>query len=147
MELLDADIISGNDGEPFGRAIFTHLARCLSSTHFQVQERSLYLWNNEHLVNVGCMSKRHSQLSLRLLYTALHNMAVCHWNKNVEQLSQNVIKLYMAYDLKMFNQVSQDHMKEQQEKEELLTTRKVQWAALEAQVAKQQAEEEADGAI
>lgn len=118
MELLEADVL-----DKLCVPLFSHLAQCLSSTHFQVQERSLYLWNNEHLVNVGCMSKQHCKQSLPQLYSALHKMAVGHWNANVENLAQNVIKLYMAYDLKHFNKVSQEHIKREQEDEESLATR------------------------
>jgi hypothetical protein len=33
--------------------LFKCIAQCLSSEHFQVAERTLFLWNNEHLVNVS----------------------------------------------------------------------------------------------
>ena len=30
--------------------LFKQIARCLTSSHFQVAERSLFLWNNEYIV-------------------------------------------------------------------------------------------------
>jgi serine/threonine-protein phosphatase 2A regulatory subunit B' len=35
--------------------LFPCIAKCLGSEHFQVAERTLFLWNNEHLVNVSCI--------------------------------------------------------------------------------------------
>ncbi|KAH8495438.1 hypothetical protein H0E87_018569, partial [Populus deltoides] len=32
--------------------LFRQIARCLSSSHFQVAERALYLWNNDHIENL-----------------------------------------------------------------------------------------------
>nr|GEZ49446.1 serine/threonine protein phosphatase 2A 57 kDa regulatory subunit B' beta isoform-like [Tanacetum cinerariifolium] len=32
--------------------LFRQLARCLNSPHFQVAERALFMWNNEHLVSL-----------------------------------------------------------------------------------------------
>ena len=38
----------------------------------QVAERALFLWNNEHLVNVGCLSRQHANLVLPAIYPALY---------------------------------------------------------------------------
>lgn len=35
---------------PVARTLFRALAKCVGSTHFQVAERALFLWNNEQLV-------------------------------------------------------------------------------------------------
>ena len=42
LELLGADQLS-----QVSTMLFTNLARCLDSDHFQVVERALFLWNNE----------------------------------------------------------------------------------------------------
>ena len=47
LELLGADQLS-----QVSTMLFTNLARCLDSDHFQVVERALFLWNNE----VRCLS-------------------------------------------------------------------------------------------
>lgn len=127
MELIDVELF-GDLCVP----LFTHLARCLDSTHFQVQERSLYLWNNEHLVSTGCLSKTHSRQSLPLLYPALHKMSNKHWNANVENLAQNVMKLYMAYDLKYFNKTHQDFLRDEESRIAVARKRKNNWIAIDA---------------
>lgn len=143
MELLDEDVMKQLAGDLKGGAnsrlptaglLFEHLAQCLSSTHFQVQERSLYLWNNEHLVNVGCMSKKWCTTSLPVLYRPLYRIQAGHWNSNVESLAQNVLKLYMAYDLKHYNRVTQDYLDNEKKEEQHATLRKQQWLKLEQDV-------------
>jgi serine/threonine-protein phosphatase 2A regulatory subunit B' len=46
LELLGADQLA-----EVSAMLFTNLALCLYSDHFQVVESALFLWNNEHLVN------------------------------------------------------------------------------------------------
>ena len=65
-------------------ALFKLLATCLASEHFQVAERTLFLWNNDQLVNSGCLSKGHTAVLLPLIYGPLQNKAERHWNATVE---------------------------------------------------------------
>jgi len=51
LELLGADQLA-----QVSDMLFTNLARCLDLEHFQVVKRALFLWNNKHLVNLGCLS-------------------------------------------------------------------------------------------
>ena len=53
LELLGADQLS-----QVSTMLFTNLARCLDSDHFQVVERALFLWNNE----VRCLSFTSDQI-------------------------------------------------------------------------------------
>ncbi|CAN0268027.1 unnamed protein product [Discosporangium mesarthrocarpum] len=48
--------------------LFHLLAQCLASQHFQVAERTLFLWNNEHLVNKGCFSRQYTHAILPVIY-------------------------------------------------------------------------------
>jgi serine/threonine-protein phosphatase 2A regulatory subunit B' len=45
---------------PVARTLFRTLAKCVGSTHFQVAERALFLWNNEQLVTSGILSKAYA---------------------------------------------------------------------------------------
>ena len=38
-----------------GDVLYECIKKCLGSEHFQVAERTLFLWNNEHLVNVSIL--------------------------------------------------------------------------------------------
>jgi serine/threonine-protein phosphatase 2A regulatory subunit B' len=68
---------------PVARPLFLTLAKCVGSTHFQVAERALFLWNNEALVTSGILSKAYASDVLPLLYTALTKNASGHWNTTV----------------------------------------------------------------
>ncbi|CAM9774905.1 unnamed protein product [Phaeothamnion confervicola] len=75
--------------------LFRLLARCLASQHFQVAERTLFLWNNEHLKP---LSRQHAAEALPRIFEPLHRHGRGHWNATVEGLAQNVLKMYMDYD-------------------------------------------------
>ena len=66
LEILGADQLA-----QVSTMLFTNLARCLDSDHFQVVERALFLWNNEHLVNSGCLSRLNAQTVLPIIYGPL----------------------------------------------------------------------------
>jgi hypothetical protein len=38
-----------------------------------------------------------------LIYESLHKNSAEHWNNTVEGLAQNVLKLYMDYDMSLFD--------------------------------------------
>jgi len=75
----------------------------LSSEHFQVTERTLFLWNNDQLINHGCLSKQHAPTLLPIIYIALVDKAEKHWNATVEGLATNVLKVYQDFDMKTYN--------------------------------------------
>ena len=52
----------------------------------QVTERTLFLWNNDQLINHGCLSKQHAPTLLPVIYTALVEKSEKHWNATVEGL-------------------------------------------------------------
>merc|ERR1719231_1886759 len=63
------------------------------------------LWNNDQLVNSGCLSKAHSPVLLPLIYLPLSEKSEKHWNATVEGLATNVLKMYQDYDIQAYNQV------------------------------------------
>jgi hypothetical protein len=50
----------------------------------KVAERALFLWNNENLVNAGCLSRQHAAVILPLIYGPLYKNSTDHWNATVE---------------------------------------------------------------
>jgi hypothetical protein len=63
-------------------ALFRQVARCLTSPHFQVAERSLFLWNNEYVV--GLVAAQRAAV-LPLVIGALEHNAAHHWNPAVHK--------------------------------------------------------------
>jgi len=110
LELLGADQLN-----QISDTLFINLARCLDSEHFQVVERALFLWNNDHLVNSGCLSRLNAQNVLPIIYGPLFKNSSGHWNATVEGLAQNVLKMYMEYDITLYDRCQAGHFKEQED--------------------------------
>jgi serine/threonine-protein phosphatase 2A regulatory subunit B' len=128
------------------------ISQCVSSQHFQVAERALFLWNNEHLVQNGCLSKKLSPMVLPRIYGALYKNAQFgmesageqiaedidepHWNTTVEGLTQNVLKLYMDYDISLFDEVQRHYINDEQERRAQAKRNSQAWQALENSASK-----------
>ncbi|KAL3762633.1 hypothetical protein ACHAW5_001226 [Stephanodiscus triporus] len=126
LELLGADQLN-----QISKTLFTNLARCLDSDHFQVVERALFLWNNEHLVNSGCLSRLNAQTVLPIIYGPLYKNSSGHWNATVEGLAQNVLKMYMEYDLVLYDQCTTAYFKEEEEAKRKIQAIADRWQAIE----------------
>ncbi|KAF1774522.1 Armadillo-type fold [Phytophthora cactorum] len=141
------------------KPLFNGLAKWLGSQHFQVSERSLFLWNNEHLVNNGCLSKQHAHLILPVIYGPLHRNSLGHWNTTVEGLAQvcscflcqdflhhltkncvfvvvqNVLKLYMDYDMALYDQCAKEYSLKEQAMADTKNKEQEKWRKIESMAA------------
>jgi serine/threonine-protein phosphatase 2A regulatory subunit B' len=135
LELLGADQLA-----QVSTMLFTNLARCLDSDHFQVVERALFLWNNEHLVNSGCLSRLNASTVLPIIYGPLYKNSSGHWNATVEGLAQNVLKMYMEYDLALYDKCTAAYFRDEEEAKKRLEALQQKWNVIElmAQTAKLQ---------
>jgi len=126
LELLGADQLSQVSDMLFG-----NLSRCLDSDHFQVVERALFLWNNEHLVNSGCLSRLNAQAVLPIIYGPLYKNSSGHWNATVEGLAQNVLKMYMEYDLNLYDRCTANYFRDEEEAKRKLKALEDRWSDIE----------------
>jgi len=126
LELIGADQLA-----EISNALFSNLARCLDSDHFQVVERALFLWNNEHLVNSGCLSRLSAQTVLPIIYRPLYKNSSGHWNATVEGLAQNVLKMYMEYDIALYDKCNTAYFKEEEEARRKVEAISGRWAEIE----------------
>mmetsp|Transcript_92616 Transcript_92616/g.224818 ORF Transcript_92616/g.224818 Transcript_92616/m.224818 type:complete len:483 (-) Transcript_92616:123-1571(-) len=110
--------------------LFKALAQCVGSAHFQVAERALFLWNNDHLLHHGCLSRAHSAKILPLIYGALLRNSRGHWNSTVESLAQNVLKHYMDTDAALFDKCATQYAKEQEVSAASEEERRAKWEAI-----------------
>lgn len=115
------------------RPLFLRMSQAVCSSHFQVSQRALYLWNNESLVRM--VSARRAEV-LPLIFGALYRNCENHWhryallkcigcaafcssdaltwflltsmryNSTVQTLTYNVLKLFMEMDSQLFDQCS-----------------------------------------
>ncbi|KAG9408209.1 Serine/threonine-protein phosphatase 2A 56 kDa regulatory subunit delta isoform [Aphanomyces cochlioides] len=111
--------------------LFRVLSKCLGSQHFQVSERALFLWNNEHLVNNGCLSRQHASLILPVIYGPLYKNSLGHWNTTVEGLAQNVLKLYMDYDMALFDKCAKEYLAKEERVSDKVTAQADKWKKIE----------------
>jgi serine/threonine-protein phosphatase 2A regulatory subunit B' len=110
------------------RPLFRQMARCLNSSHFQVAERALFLWNNEYIVHLVA-SNRH--VVLPIVFGALERNLE-HWNAAVHSLTINVRKMFEEMDRSLYDECVRRNREEQAlqaKKEQQRTSR---WKAIEA---------------
>ncbi|CAL5203441.1 unnamed protein product [Lathyrus oleraceus] len=108
--------------------LFRQIARCLTSLHFQVAERALFLWNNDHIRNLIIQN---CKVILPIIFPALEKNARGHWNQAVQSLTLNVRKIFSDADQTLFDECmikfQEDEIKEREKQEKREST----WKNLE----------------
>ncbi|XP_076881109.1 serine/threonine protein phosphatase 2A 57 kDa regulatory subunit B' theta isoform-like [Bidens hawaiensis] len=108
--------------------LFHQIARCLSSSHFQVAERALFLWNNDHIDN---LIKQNRKVILPIIFPALASNTKTHWNQVVLSLTLNVRKIFSDVDPQLFEECSRKFKEDELKKEEIKLKREAIWKRLE----------------
>jgi serine/threonine-protein phosphatase 2A regulatory subunit B' len=106
------EVLELTQPQEFGRVmdpLFRQLIRCVNSSHFQVAERALFLWNNEYLVQLVAA---HRERIFPLFYGALE-LNRAHWNQQVVSLTQNVQRMFEDIDRDLWLQCGQAHDQQQ----------------------------------
>jgi serine/threonine-protein phosphatase 2A regulatory subunit B' len=85
--------------------LFRRIIACVTSPHFQVAERALFLWNNEYIMKL--IVNHRSELFPKLV-PALYANSKTHWNQTVHGLTYNVLKLMMEADPILFDECSKN---------------------------------------
>eukprot|EP00931_Biecheleriopsis_adriatica_P068002 TRINITY_DN4205_c0_g1_i1.p1 TRINITY_DN4205_c0_g1~~TRINITY_DN4205_c0_g1_i1.p1 ORF type:complete len:454 (-),score=96.91 TRINITY_DN4205_c0_g1_i1:72-1433(-) len=113
--------------------LFQRIAQCITCPHFQVAERTLFLWNNDYIVRLINSNRK---VLFPIVIGALYTNSKQHWNGAVHGLTFNVLKLLMEADPQLFDECSARHKEESDEEVEREKTRKERWAMLEEMHAK-----------
>ncbi|XAR58253.1 hypothetical protein NMG60_11026671 [Bertholletia excelsa] len=108
--------------------LFRQIARCLSSSHFQVAERALFLWNNDHIEN---LIKQNRKIILPIIFPALEKNARSHWNQAVQSLTLNVRKMFSDIDTELFQDCLVKFQEDEAREEEIKMKREATWKRLE----------------
>jgi len=111
--------------------LFSRVAKCVASEHFQVAERALFLWNNDA---VAKFTSDHRNEVLPILYPALNSNTQTHWNVTVQSLAFNIIRMFMEMDVSLWDQVSKKFDKELGMRQEKISGRQNKWEKLKQSV-------------
>ncbi|KZV26183.1 serine/threonine protein phosphatase 2A 57 kDa regulatory subunit B' beta isoform [Dorcoceras hygrometricum] len=109
--------------------LFRQIARCLNSSHFQVAERALFLWNNEHIV--GLIAQNRSNV-LPIVIGALEKNIQSHWNPAVHGLTVNIRKMFVEMDSELFEECQRQYAERESKIRELEEQRELMWQRLAA---------------
>eukprot|EP00249_Psilotum_nudum_P023764 c28977_g1_i3 orf=905-2506(-) len=108
--------------------LFRQVGRCLNSSHFQVAERALFLWNNDHVASLIAQNRG---VILPLIFAALERNARGHWNQAVHGLTLNVRKIFLEMDDKLFHECQHKFEEEETKAKEVQEKREFTWQQLE----------------
>jgi serine/threonine-protein phosphatase 2A regulatory subunit B' len=98
--------------------LFHQLAKCVSSPHFQVAERALYLWNNEYFCS---LMSDNIQTILPIMFAPLHENSKGHWNRyplfhpslidsrTIHGLLYNALKSLIEMDPDLYNKCEEEY--------------------------------------
>mmetsp|Transcript_51880 Transcript_51880/g.123461 ORF Transcript_51880/g.123461 Transcript_51880/m.123461 type:complete len:472 (-) Transcript_51880:246-1661(-) len=109
-------------------ALFRRIAQCIMCPHFQVAERTLFLWNNDYVVKL--INENRKEL-FPIIIGALYKNSKQHWNSAVHGLTFNVLKLLMEADPMLFDECSAKHRADEEEEERRDQLRAKKWDALQ----------------
>lgn len=109
--------------------LFKQIACCLSSSHFQVAERALFFWNNDHIVSLIAQNRREI---LPIIFKALEKNMEGHWNQAINGLTANVRKMFLDMDSDLFEACQRQCVEKQVKAKSLEEQRDLLWRRLEA---------------
>ncbi|XP_043699700.1 serine/threonine protein phosphatase 2A 57 kDa regulatory subunit B' beta isoform-like [Telopea speciosissima] len=113
--------------------LFRQIGRCLNSSHFQVAERALFLWNNDHIVSLIAQNR---SVIFPLIFEPLETNIKSHWNQAVHGLTANVRKMFLEMDNELFEECLRQYQEKVTNAKELEEQRELTWKRLEAVAAK-----------
>ncbi|KAM1411602.1 serine/threonine protein phosphatase 2A 59 kDa regulatory subunit B' gamma isoform-like [Malus sylvestris] len=108
--------------------LFRQIGHCLNSSHFQVAERALFLWNNDHIRNLITQNR---QVILPIIFPALEKNTRSHWNQAVQSLTLNVKKIFSDVDQELFDECLVGFQEDESKEKETQEKRESTWKRLE----------------
>ncbi|XP_071732964.1 serine/threonine protein phosphatase 2A 57 kDa regulatory subunit B' beta isoform-like [Rutidosis leptorrhynchoides] len=109
--------------------LFRRIGYCINSPNFQVAERALFFWNNEHIVDLIAQNR---DVILPIIFEPLEKNVQGHWNTAINGLSSNVRKMFIDMDAELFEECNNQFLEKQAMVTETLEQRELTWKKLEA---------------
>ncbi|CEJ03104.1 Putative Protein phosphatase 2A regulatory B subunit [Rhizopus microsporus] len=100
------DICDNNEFQKIKIPVFQKIAQCVASTHFQIAERALFLWNNDYV-----LSLIHENVKdiLPIMFDPLYTYSQEHWNRNIHSMVYTALKSFMDMDPELFDQCTYNY--------------------------------------
>ncbi|RRT82255.1 hypothetical protein B296_00020399 [Ensete ventricosum] len=95
----------------------------------QVAERSLFLWNNDHIVSLIAQNR---SVIFPIIFEALEKNMQGHWNQAVHGLTANVRKMFLDMDSELFEACQLQYIEKEENAKSLEEQRESAWRRLEA---------------
>ncbi|KAG6526698.1 serine/threonine protein phosphatase 2A 57 kDa regulatory subunit B' kappa isoform-like isoform X1 [Zingiber officinale] len=108
--------------------LFQRISLCVTNSHFQVAERALFLWNNDHVISLVSQNR---QAIMPLIFPALERNIQCHWNQAVLNLTQNVKKMLSEMDPELYLACERRHEEDEENRKATEERRRMVWEHLE----------------
>ncbi|XP_008811587.2 serine/threonine protein phosphatase 2A 57 kDa regulatory subunit B' kappa isoform-like [Phoenix dactylifera] len=108
--------------------LFRRIGFCVNSSHFQVAERALFLWNNDHVMSLVAQNR---QAIMPLIFPALEKNSQSHWNQAVLNLTMNVRKMLSEMDEELFLACQRKFEEDEENRVAVEEKRKKAWERLE----------------
>ncbi|KAG1367628.1 Serine/threonine protein phosphatase 2A 57 kDa regulatory subunit B' kappa isoform [Cocos nucifera] len=112
--------------------LFRRIGYCVNSSHFQVAERALFFWNNDHVIGLVAQNR---QAIMPLIFPALEKNSRSHWNQAVLNLTMNVRKMLSEIDEELFLACQRKFEEDEERREAVEEKRKMTWERLEGAAA------------
>lgn len=125
-ELLD--VIDPAEFRKVVEPLFRQIAKCVSSSHFQVAERALFLWNNEYLAS---LIEENQAVVMPIMFPALFRVSKEHWNQAILTLVYNVLKTFMEMNSSLFEDLTANYKQEEAKVKKKERDREELWKKLE----------------
>ncbi|KAL5202353.1 hypothetical protein ABZP36_013305 [Zizania latifolia] len=112
--------------------LFRRIAHCIMSSHFQVAERALFIWNNDHIIGLIAQNR---QIIMPIIVPALEHNSQNHWNQAVLNLTANVKKIFSEVDEELFLACLTKYKEDEEKRVSLEAKRRLTWEKLETAAA------------
>ncbi|KAL9247866.1 hypothetical protein vseg_021249 [Gypsophila vaccaria] len=108
--------------------LFTRISCCINSSHFQVAERALFLWNNDQILN---LIGHNRQQILPIIFPSLERNINGHWNQAVLNLTLNIRKIFQEMDEVLFVECQAQFREDEAKLSSIAKQRQATWERLE----------------
>jgi len=109
------------------KPLFRQIKISVSSPHFQIAERALFVWHNEY---ISSLIADHRAKILPIIFSALHENSQNHWNPTVSTLTLNVLKIFMDLDSDLVEECSKVYEEKVEKEAKQKERRRLQWKEL-----------------